>query len=67
VNQSNKKQIEKMIKDSSMKLQLDKNSTRQYVTIPKRTGPGSTTNIQAKAQGSLGQNLAALATSNEIV
>ena len=41
LNHSSKKQIEKMIKDSSLKLQLDK-SNRQLVSVQKRTGVTST-------------------------
>lgn len=51
-----------MIKDSSIKMQLDKNN-RQFMTVSKRTGLAGTTNSQPKA-GVLGQNLANLAAAN---
>lgn len=50
---NNKKQIEKMIKDSSVKMQLDKNN--RYVNAKQRTAVASTTNMQTKVlQASLG-------------
>ena len=61
---NNKKQIEKMIKDSSVKMQLDKNN--RYVNAKQRTAVASTTNMQTKVlQASLGQNLATLAVSKD--
>ena len=51
--QNNKKQIEKMIKDSSLKLQLDKNN-RQVITSSKRSGAITTTNNQTKTQAGIG-------------
>ena len=55
--QNNKKQIEKMIKDSSLKLQLDKNN-RQVISSSKRSGAITTTNNQTKTQAGIGQSLA---------
>ena len=51
--QNNKKQIEKMIKDSSLKLQLDKNN-RQVISSSKRSGAITTTNNQTNTQAGIG-------------
>ena len=58
--QNNKKQIEKMIKDSSLKLQLDKNNRQIITQTSKRTGGAAitTTNNQTKTQAGIGQSIA---------
>lgn len=62
VQTNNKKQIEKMIKDSSLKLQLDKNNRQVIATsTTKRSGATTSTNNQAKTQAGIGVSLANIA------
>ena len=52
-----------MIKDSSIKMQLDKKNS-QFVALTKRTGASTTSNAQAVKSGNIASNLAILTALN---